>query len=320
MLPQDHTVMVRQTSRWGQIFLLSLVGVGVTAITTAWVYRIDEVVTVSGRLIPQKGGVEVKSPLAEQLSKVYVKTGEKVKEGDRLISYDVNIAKVQANTLQQQLEIEQEKVKDQLRRNVQRQKTLSRNIDLSQNILERLIPLKEKGAISEIQILNQMNRLETEKDEMLQLQTIKEELINDSNSRQAQLRGELEKALHQLKNEHVKAPIGGTIFDLTPDNDNYVTRVAEPLMKIVPAGKLGGEVNIVKRDIGFIRKGQKVKVRVNSFPYTEYGEVDGVIENVGADALPPNNIIRDFHFPVNINLKNQTSRQKTEPTFHYNLE
>ena len=78
MLPQDHTVMVRQTSRWGQIFLLSLVGVGITAITTAWVYRIDEVVTVSGRLIPQKGGVEVKSPLAEQLSKVYVKTGEKV--------------------------------------------------------------------------------------------------------------------------------------------------------------------------------------------------------------------------------------------------
>ena len=55
MLPQDHTVMVRQTSRWGQIFLLSLVGVGVTAITTAWVYRIDEVVTVSGWLIPPKG-------------------------------------------------------------------------------------------------------------------------------------------------------------------------------------------------------------------------------------------------------------------------
>ena len=37
-----------------------------------------------------------------------------------------------------------------------------------------------------------------------------------------------------------------------------------------------------------------MKVRVNSFPYTEYGEVDGVIEN-GIDALPPNNIIR---FPL----------------------
>ena len=54
LLPQEHTVMVRQTSKWGQIFLLSLVGLGATAFTTAWFYRIDEVITVQGRLVPQK--------------------------------------------------------------------------------------------------------------------------------------------------------------------------------------------------------------------------------------------------------------------------
>jgi HlyD family secretion protein len=62
LLPQEHTVMVRQTSKWGQIFLLSLVGLGATAFATAWFYRIDEVITVQGRLVPQRGGVEVKSP------------------------------------------------------------------------------------------------------------------------------------------------------------------------------------------------------------------------------------------------------------------
>ena len=116
------------------------------------------------------------------------------------------------------------------------------------------------------------------------------------------MKGELSKAENQLKNEKVRAPIGGTIFDLAPDNDRYVTRVAEPLMKIVPKGKLGGEVNIGNKDIGFIKQGQKVKVRIDSFPYTEYGEIKGVIENVGADALPPNELIRNYHFPVNIKL------------------
>ena len=60
LLPQEHTVMVRQTSKWGQIFLLSLVGLGATAFATAWFYRIDEVIT-KARLVPQQGGVEVKS-------------------------------------------------------------------------------------------------------------------------------------------------------------------------------------------------------------------------------------------------------------------
>ena len=54
--------MVRQTSKWGQLFLLSLVGLGATAFATAWFYRLDEVITVQGRLVPHQGGVEVKSP------------------------------------------------------------------------------------------------------------------------------------------------------------------------------------------------------------------------------------------------------------------
>ena len=63
LLPQEHTVMVRQTDKWGQILLLSLIGLGATAMATAWFYRLDEVITVQGRLVPQEGGVEVKSPL-----------------------------------------------------------------------------------------------------------------------------------------------------------------------------------------------------------------------------------------------------------------
>ena len=41
-------MLVRQTSKWGQILLLSLVGLGATAFTTSWFYRLDEVVTVQG--------------------------------------------------------------------------------------------------------------------------------------------------------------------------------------------------------------------------------------------------------------------------------
>ena len=306
LLPQEHTVMVQQTSKWGQIFLLSLVGLGATAFTTAWFYRIDEVITVQGRLVPQKGGVEVKSPVGGQLAELMVSSGDQVSKGDLLLRYDVLAAKDQEVTLKRQLELEQDRIEDQLRSNTQRQETLQRNISLTRQILERLKPLEADGAISELQLLQEANRLETLRDELIQLQTQREELQIDSRSRSEQLQGQLNQLLNQLRNEVVKAPISGTVFDLAPDNNRYVTTTAEPLMKIVPTGQLGGEVNVVNQDIGFIRPGKQVKVRVNSFPYTEYGEIDGRINRIGADALPPNELIRSYHFPVDLSLERST--------------
>ena len=306
LLPQEHTVMVRQTSKWGQIFLLSLVGLGATVFATAWLYRIDEVITVQGRLVPQKGGVEVKSPVGGQLSKVMVSNGDQVAKGDVLLRYDVLAAKDQEVTLTRQLTLEQKRLSDQLRSNAKRQETLERNISFTEQMVERLQPLEAGGAISEVQILQEGNRLETQRDELIQLQTQREELENDSRSRSEQLQGELNQVRNQLRNEVVKAPISGTVFDLAPDNDRYVTTTAEPLMKIVPSGQLGGEVNVTNQDIGFIRRGQKVKVRVNSFPYTEYGEIDGTINRIGADALPPTDLIRSYHFPVDLSLERST--------------
>lgn len=303
LLPQEHTVMVRQTSKWGQIFLLSLVGLGATAFATAWFYRIDEVITVQGRLVPQKGGVEVKSPVSGQLSQVLVNNGEQVKKGQLLLRFDVKTAKAEETTLSRQLALESERLEDQLRSNSKRQETLERNIELTEKILGKLIPLENGGAISEVQILQQANQLETQRDELIQLQTKREELTNDSNSRRAELQGKLNQVRSQLRNEVVKAPISGTVFDLQTDNDRYVATNAEPLMKIVPKGQLGGEVNVGNQDIGFIRTGLPVKVRVDSFPYTEYGEINGTIRSIGADALPPDELIRQYHFPVALSLE-----------------
>ena len=232
-----------------------------------------------------------------------MENGDLVEKGDLLLRYDVLAAKDQEVTLTRQLKLEEKRLEDQLRSNSQRQETLKRNIGLREKILKRLEPLEEAGAISEVQILQEANRIESLRDELLQLKTKSKELVNDSQSRSETLNGELSQVRNQLRNEVVKAPISGTVFDLAPDNDQYVTRAAEPLMKIVPSGELGAEVSVDNQDIGFLRTGQKVKVRVNSFPYTEYGEIRGKIDRIGADALPPTNLIRSYHFPVVLSLK-----------------
>ncbi len=302
LLPQDHTVMVRQTSKWGQIVLLSLVGLGATVFATAWFYRLDEVITVQGRLVPQKGGVEVKSPVNGQLEEVLVKNGEKVEKGQALLRFDVKDAKVMEKTLEKQILLEEKRLTEQLRNNEQRQKTLKRNISLTKEIINRFRPLEESGAISEVQILQKENQLEGQRDELNQTITERSELMHNSHDRKAELQGNLNRVLNKLENEIMKAPISGTLFDLRPDTNRYVAQNAEPLLKIVPSGELGGEVNVGNQDIGFIRPGQLVKIRVNAFPFTEYGEIDGSISRIGADALAPTQLINMYHFPVDLKL------------------
>ena len=310
LLPQEHSVVLRQTSRWGQVILLSLVGLGATAFATAWFYRLDEVITVQGRLQPQKGGVEVKSPVGGQLAALLVKGGDRVKQGQVLLRFDVRAARSDELNLSRQLALEQQRLKDQLRSNAQRQMTAARNVNLSTTILERLKPLERGGAMSEVQILQQTNQLETQKDQLQQLKTEHDQLVSDSQARRQELQGKLDQVRNQLRNEDVRAPISGIVFDLKPDNNRYVVQSAESLLKIVPGGNLSARVNVGNQDIGFIKAGLPVKVRVDSFPFTEYGEIPGQVSQVGADALPPDELIRTYHFPVDITLQRSQLRTK----------
>ena len=48
---------------------------------------------------------------------------------------------------------------------------------------------------------------------------------------------------------------------------------------------MGAEVSIANQDIGFVYPGQKVTVKLETFPYTRYGTVDATVRIVTADAV-----------------------------------
>ncbi len=59
------------------------------------------------------------------------------------------------------------------------------------------------------------------------------------------------------------------------------------LMRIVPAnGTLEVEAYLPNRDIGFVAAGQRAVIKVEAFPFTRFGVVEGEVTRVATDAIP----------------------------------
>ncbi|MEB3164679.1 MAG: hypothetical protein VKK80_15730, partial [Prochlorothrix sp.] len=48
-----------------------------------------------------------------------------------------------------------------------------------------------------------------------------------------------------------------------------------------------------------------VDVRIDSFPYSEFGDVKGKLISIGSDALPPDEIYQFYRFPAKVELERQ---------------
>ena len=85
--------------------------------------------------------------------------------------------------------------------------------------------------------------------------------------------------------QRLAAPADGTIQRLAVHTLGGVVQPAEQLMVIVPdRGGLHLETKVLNKDIGFVREGQPVRIKVEAFPYTEHGIVEGKVTHVGRDA------------------------------------
>jgi HlyD family secretion protein len=128
----------------------------------------------------------------------------------------------------------------------------------------------------------------------------------DNENRISELESQISRAQQTLNYQEVKAPVNGTVFDLKA-GAGYVTppTQTEPLLKIVPDDYLIAEVNVTNEDIGFVRRDMKADVRINTFSFSEFGDIKGQVVSIGSDALPPDEINRVARFPIKIKLDQQ---------------
>ncbi|MCA1995007.1 MAG: HlyD family secretion protein [Coleofasciculus sp. S288] len=132
------------------------------------------------------------------------------------------------------------------------------------------------------------------------------ETILGNEKRIAEIDSQLSQTKVNLSYQELRAPVGGTVFDLQPSAPGFVTSTTEPILKIVPDDTLMAKVYLTNKDIGFVREGMLVDVRIDSFPFSEFGDIKGELVWIGSDALPPDQIRPYYSFPAKVKLNRQS--------------
>jgi membrane fusion protein, hemolysin D len=110
--------------------------------------------------------------------------------------------------------------------------------------------------------------------------------LADAQAKAASLSQELVKADQHRLHQVLLAPIDGVVQQLAVHTIGGVVKTADTLLVLVPTDSpLEVEAAIASADIGFVHDGQPAKIKVDSFPFTRYGLIDGKLLSVSPDSM-----------------------------------
>ena len=110
----------------------------------------------------------------------------------------------------------------------------------------------------------------------------------DEAERQAEdLEQKLAKADAAIEHLTLRAPISGIVQASAVTTIGQVVSSGQEIMRIVSDDTgLEIEVYALNRDIGFVKTGQEAVVKIEFFPFTQYGTISAHVTRVARDAIP----------------------------------
>lgn len=213
----------------------------------------------------------------------------------RLAALDADLAKRSA---------ELAGVKAQVSKLQQTLPLITKRADALKGLLGKKLVPENQWLELEQERIEQQQDMESQQQRSLELTAAIAEAHQQRNSTQAEFTGkvytdlaEAERQTAGLEQELIKAeqrtglqtltaPIAGIVQQLAVHTVGGVVTPAQELLKIVPQQvKLEVEAWVLNKDIGFVTEGQTAEIKVETFPFTQYGTLDAEVIDVSSDAV-----------------------------------
>ncbi len=302
---------------WSRIFLYILILLAGAFAVWVSVAKIGQVVPAQGKLVPAGEAHEVAAPVEGVISEVMVHNGDAVKKGQILMRMNQAVA-----------EAEMEGLEKQRAAIIQGQSSLEQK-RAQKNSMEKQIPgtkelvrikkqaydnynLISGGVVSKVEILdrqsewvNAQRQLDQLMSDYARVSSELEQQQNDAKRSLAEIDSRRAASQEKLSYHEIRAPLDGVIFDMTKKAPGTVIAAKDKLLSLIPGEDLMAEIFLTNKDIGFIKEGLPAIVRIDTFPFREFGEIKGSLAYLAADALPPNEEYKYPRFPARIRLERQ---------------
>ena len=315
--PQE--VRLRPAPVWSRALAWTIIGSASFAFVFACFAKIDEVVLAVGELQPLGAERPLKAPFAGMVKEILVTEGQEVVAGQALIRMDTEVSEKRKETLERQYELEENRFTEETRSFRAREQSLQERMDglsralaTEREIYAAIVPLAAQGGIQRMQVLKQKNSIEQLQSQIAQakanLQEVQAQLLKMKQESLGEL-ADLERQLVEVNDTRSKevlvSPVNGVVYGMVPSSPGYAASAGETLVKVVPGGALEAKVFITNRDVGFLEPGMPAQIRVDAFPYTQFGAIDGELKSVGTLPLPPDQTSPQARFPAYIGLDQQ---------------
>ena len=130
--------------------------------------------------------------------------------------------------------------------------------------------LQSQSALTQAQNQSQTQNAETNS-------TFNNQIIA-SEKRIIELENNLVKARQVLAQTNITAPVDGTVLSLTVKTIGGVVNAGQQLAQIVPEKvPLYVDAALDNQDVGFVKPGQRVVVKVATYPFQRYGYLEGTV-------------------------------------------
>ena len=301
-LARNRSLVLRQTPVWAQSLASIVITLAVTSVAAGILFRIDEIVTVTGQLVSISGNIEVKTPIGGKVAEVLFEDGSYVEKGQPLVRFDTRQARADQATSKNLIKLERADLKERLNILQGKEEVLRQKLKTTEEITSELSILVSAGGFQRFQYLRQLDELYELRNQLANVQLEKSRTKLEAEKSIGQLSNNLKQAELQLQYRNVVAPASGVIFEPKARLDGVIG-AGDTILTIIPQQGLKAQVFVANKDIGFVKKGQKAQIRVDAFPFTQYGELKGRVTQIGADALPPDNKAAFYRYPVKLSIE-----------------
>lgn len=223
-------------------------------------------------------------------------------------------------------------------------------LQVEQGLLNKLQPLAEAGAIaradvmkravdvsalqsqinqanlqkSQLQLSQQQAQVETQRVQATAYQEVQQQLASldsqvdstvKTNERQLlQISSQLKQIQHDLESQDLRAPANGIVVNLVHKLPGVVAQPAQVLLQVVPSESLIARIQVANADIANLQEGMTVDVRIDAYPFTEFGAVKGTVTKISREALPASEQLPgQTVFPIEVKLKTQSLDRQGKP-------